>query len=89
MARQTKAQKEAEAAKAAAAAAKTGDGDTPPPAPPTATPAATRARRPKPMGGKLEGHPLDVMIGVGTESTSIDGVDYVVDPETGRVTGTA
>lgn len=83
MPRLTKAEKEA-----AAAAVATGDGDTPAPAP--TPPAAPRSRsKAKSTGGELTGHPLDVMIGVGAEATTIDGVDYVVDPETGRITGTA
>lgn len=84
MPRLTKAEKEAAAAAAAEAAAAAGET---PPAAPTAPSTTTRKRRSS--GGALEGHPLGVMIGVGAEATTIEGVDYVVDPETGRVTGTA
>lgn len=32
-------------------------------------------------------YPIGVHVGVGVESTHIDGVEYLVDPETGNITG--
>lgn len=34
-------------------------------------------------------HPIGALIGEGVEATNVDGVDYKVDPETGRITGPA
>lgn len=34
-------------------------------------------------------YPVGAFIGIGAEATHIDGIEYVVDPETGKITGPA